>query len=440
MCKFLSVFLILALFSCGANYTPRAPEEVPFLKRAQTQSRGGLTVTAAVLSREESEEVFGVDLAAKGIQPVWLEIENNTDAPFAFMPIALDLDYFSPNEVSWLNHFKFNRSLNRKMDEHFSEHSIEVEYIIPGEKDKGFVYSNLDPGIKYVNVTLYQLDRIERFVFLFEVPGIQPDYQNVDFEELYSNDEIVNIENENDLRAVLENIPCCTVDKKGEGEGHPVNIILIGDPDDTFSGIIRRGWDVTEADTDSFDIDLRKMFSTARYRTFPMTSLHMYGRRQDISLQKSRHAGHTPYRQRNQMRLWLTPFRYRGDSVWIGSVSRDIGSDLRVRKYWFAAQEIDPDIDETRDYVVEDLVLSQQVHKLGYVKGTGAANSENPRTDLFGHPWWSDGYRAVFLFGKDSITLGDMEFFPWEDIHSVPSLELEFGNRNERNDDRGLGN
>lgn len=93
LCLF--IFCVPDFIGCGTNYSPKPPEEVPFLKRAQAQSGNGLTITAAVLSREESEAIFGVDLAARSVQPVWLEIENRTNVPVSFMPIALDPDYFS---------------------------------------------------------------------------------------------------------------------------------------------------------------------------------------------------------------------------------------------------------------------------------------------------------------------------------------------------------
>ncbi len=417
------LLLLAAASGCGGSYTPKPPEEVSFLDRAETQSRNGLTVTVAVLSREESKEVFGVDLSANGIQSVWLDIENKTGKPYVFMPIALDPGYFSPNEVAFMNHFKFNSSANREMDEQFSKYGIQVEYIMPGERDKGFVYTNLDPGLKFVNVTLYQIDGTENFFFYFEVPGIQPDYENVDFAALYKKDEIVHIDDEDGLRKALEELPCCTTGAEGGGGGEPINVVLIGDPDDISSAIVRRKWDVTEAETKKFNLDLGRAFSPEGYRTFPMASLYVFGRRQDVGFQKSRRETDAAYRQRNTLRLWLTPLRYKGKTVWAGAVSRDIGSDLRIRKYWFAAQEIDPDIDETRDFIVEDLVISQSVQKLGYVTGVGQSTPENPAYNLNKLPWWSDGYRAVLLFGNDQTTLGDMEYFDWENVEDINNGE-----------------
>ncbi|HVY55275.1 MAG TPA: LssY C-terminal domain-containing protein, partial [Thermodesulfobacteriota bacterium] len=325
----------------------------------------------------------------------------------------------------FMNHFKFNGKANREMDEQFSNYGIQIEFIMPGERQKGFVYTNLDPGLKFVNVTLYEINGTENFFFYFEVPGIQPDYENVDFTSLYTDDEIIRINDETGLRKALESLPCCSTDSDGGGGGQPINVILIGDPDDISSAIVRRKWDVSEAETKKFRLDFGRAFSPSVYRTFPMASLYLYGRRQDVSFQKSRRETDAAYRQRNTFRLWLTPIRYQGKTVWAGSVSRDIGSDLRIRKYWFAAQEIDPDIDETRDYMVEDLVLSGNVQKVGFTKGVGVSTPEDPKYIQGKLPWWSDGYRAVLLFGKEQTTLADLDYFNWEDVDIVYDDETD---------------
>ncbi len=407
--------MLLVLSGCAASYDPKPLGESGFLERAQTQSRDGLTVTVAVLSRDESEEIFGVDLEAKGVQPVWIDIENNSDVPYMFMPVALDPGYFSPNEVSWMNHFRFSKSVNKRMDAVFDENAIALEFILPGYSRKGFVYTNLDPGMKFVNVTLFEVEDTENFLFYFEVPGITPDDEQVDFTTLYTSEELIHVDSEEELRKALAALPCCTTGEDGTGQGDPINVIFVGKPSDISAAVIRRRWDVAEVETKKFNVDFKRMFSTAQYRTFPMSSLYTYGRRQDVSLQKTRLKRASTYRQRNTLRLWLTPIRYQDMTVWAGSVSRDIGSDLRVRKYWFVAQEIDPNIDETRDYIVEDLILSNNVSKLGFVKGVPPATSDNPHRNLSRLPWWSDGRRAVFFFTDEQVQLDDLVILPWEE-------------------------
>ena len=59
---------------------------------------------------------------------------------------------------------------------------------------------------------------------------------------------------------------------------------------------------------------------------------------------------------------------------------------------------MDPDVDEARVSLFEDLVYSQQLAKTGYVKGVGAATRSKSRRNLTGDPYFTDGYRAVLVF------------------------------------------
>ena len=52
-------------------------------------------------------------------------------------------------------------------------------------------------------------------------------------------------------------------------------------------------------------------------------------------------------------------------------------------------------MDETREYLVENLAYSQALWKLGYVEGVGVAPIEEPRGNLTGDPYFTDGLRAV---------------------------------------------
>ena len=63
----------------GVPYSPRSGGAA-FLERAEVRKDDELVVRAAVLENRESERFFGVPLARRGIQPVWLEITNNGDA------------------------------------------------------------------------------------------------------------------------------------------------------------------------------------------------------------------------------------------------------------------------------------------------------------------------------------------------------------------------
>ena len=62
---------------------------------------------------------------------------------------------------------------------------------------------------------------------------------------------------------------------------------------------------------------------------------------------------------------------------------------------------------------MQDLVFSRGVRKFGYVKGAEPSTREKPRWNLMEQPWWSDGRRAVFIFGSEPTTLDEVELLPW---------------------------
>jgi hypothetical protein len=143
-----------------------------------------------------------------------------------------------------------------------------------------------------------------------------------------------------------------------------------------------------------------------------MSALYLYGRPQDVGLQKARQT----VDERNHLRLWLSPLRYKGMAVYVGQISRDIGVKLTTKSPTLTTHEIDPDVDEARDYLIQDLMESQKVAKIGFVEGVGKATPENPRYNLTDSPYWTDGLRAVFVFTENKTALDQIEFFNWRKL------------------------
>lgn len=392
-------------------YSPSSDpiKDVPFTTRGKTQSEDGITVTAAVPGDQENEQIFGFNLGAKGIQPVWIEVRNDTDKPVTLVYVAMDPEYYSPNEAAYTNH-GFANPANEEITEYFNYQSSSRD-IPPGGEISGFFYAEWDPGVKYVNVSVYGENRYHNFMFYFEIPGIKLDYQRVDWDKIYKEDEYVDYETEEELRQALEGFPCCATRKDGTGENDALNFFVVGDTDDIVASFIRRGWDVTEPINASSGWRAFKAYFTGkRYRTSPMSSIYVFKRAQDIGLQKARSSIH----ERNHLRLWLMPVRYKGMDVWVGSVSRDVGSYMTFRTPWLSAHAIDPDLDEARTYLGQDLLFSGGVKKFGYVKGIRPSTPDDPHRNFMKQSWWTDGYRTVFLFGDDLTSLNEIEIFEWE--------------------------
>jgi hypothetical protein len=106
--------------------------------------------------------------------------------------------------------------------------------------------------------------------------------------------------------------------------------------------------------------------------------------------------------------------RYQGKSVWVGQISRDIGVRFTFKAWPPVTHKIDPDIDEARLSLVEDLVYSQQLAKTGWVKGVGTARRTNPRSNLTGDPYFTDGFRLVMVFDRRPRSFLEIEHFDWE--------------------------
>jgi LssY C-terminus len=402
---------LIAAFVIGvagcAHYRPRPLDDVPFLERAQSRNESGVRVTVAVPSDKEATALFGVSLAAAGIQPVWLQVHNASAHTYWFAPISLDPEYFTPREAANRCRFWLGSAANTRMREHFSRLAI-GSYLEPGGQIAGFVFTNLERGIKVVNVDLVGRDDLRQFFFIVEIPGLRADYHETDLATLYVPSAIRDLD-EPGLREALEGLPCCASTMDGTGVEDPINFALVGEADDVFGTFARAGWHVTEVlDVGSAWQTFLSYFFGRGYRSAPISPIALFGRRQDLSLQKARATA----RERNHLRLWLAPFRLEGRPVWVGQISRDIG--LSYRPPLTVSHEVDPDVDEARNYLVQDLVRSQGVARFGWVTGVGTTPASRPRFMADGSSFFTDGLRAVMIFSTEAVGLDEIGFLDWE--------------------------
>jgi LssY C-terminus len=406
----------------GVHYRPD-PEHRPFLERKLVQQEDGLEVSVAVLADHESERFFGVALARRGIQPVWLQIANNGPHPYRLRLASLDPNYFPPLEAAYFNHFTIAKRLlafgllawlffpflilllpfkifaalaaNRQMNADFEEHAIGWGLIRPGMASEGFVFTTHDEGTKQLPVRLISVIGVKEFSFAVPIPGLKVDHGSKRFDELVPAADVVECDDA-ELRRRLEQMPRSTSNRGQTREGDPLNLVAIGDFDSILNGFGAR-WDETE--TISFQScrrTVRAFLLGSSYRYSPVSPLYLHSRSQDFALQKARKT----INQRLHLRLWLTPMRFKGKPVWIGQISRDIGVRMTWRTWNLTTHKIDPDVDDARDYVLDDLLESGRVSLVGYVGGVGPAERSAPRRNLTGDPYFTDGLRAIAMFAE----------------------------------------
>ena len=112
-----------------------------------------MRVTVGVPSADESRQIFGLPLATKDIQPVWLEIQNNDTTDYFLLAINLDPDLFSAGEVAWKFYTGYSDDAKQKINALFRENEMK-SYFEPGTTTTGFLYTNIKLGTKLVLVKL----------------------------------------------------------------------------------------------------------------------------------------------------------------------------------------------------------------------------------------------------------------------------------------------
>ncbi|OQA56644.1 MAG: hypothetical protein BWY42_00887 [Candidatus Omnitrophica bacterium ADurb.Bin277] len=415
------------------------------MERAQTKTQDDVTVTVAVMSDRESKKAFGVSLAKKRVQPVWIAIDNQSEIPYVFIPRNIDPNYYSTEEAAFMSHFRHSRQIleaglvaviffpalalipvnffavrhaNKKMDKVFSRHALPSHIIMPKSQESGFVFTSVDEGTKHVTVDLLGEKGHNTFSFVVTVPGMKPDHTTRDFEARYPDTTLVTYEG-NEIPGYMKELPCCTTNQKGNRNGDPINLTVLGELEDVITLFTSAGWAETRALTVKSGLSMAKAFFTGdEDRYSPVSPLYHNGHPQDLALQKAR----STINQRLHLRLWYTPLRWNGKPAWVGTISRDIGVKLTPKTWYFTTHKIDPNLDDARDYVLADLIEVQKVARFGFIKNTALESSDKPKKNLTGDSYFTDNRILVIELSTEDTT---PKIFPWHTIRKdSPSEEF----------------
>jgi hypothetical protein len=297
-----------------------------------------------------------------------------------------------------INLFAVGRA-NRKMDAYFLKHAFRMRPIPSGGEHAGFAFTNLSEGNKIVLVRLLGPEGPRDFEFSLPVEGLRTDYLRREFHTLHAADKLTEVDLPG-LRQYLAGVPPATTNSHERRPGDPVNLVVIGDYA-TVLGAFGARWDETEViSLSTCWKTLRAFLMGAEYRYSPVSGLFLFSRSQDFALQRIRNS----INERLHLRLWATPLKFQGQRVWVGQVSRDIGVRLTWRTWNLTTHRIDPDVDEAREYVVEDLTHVGRLGMTGYVDGVDPCDRLNPRRNLTGDPYYTDGKRAVLFLSESRTT------------------------------------
>jgi hypothetical protein len=399
-----------------------APDEqaIPLhLGRVQTQAQDGVTVQLVIPTDEQVAGHFGVPLAQFGIQPIWMRIDNASSVGYWLLPISIDPDYFTADEAALLATEDMNAEDDARVTEVFRQSALPF-FLQAGSVHEGYIYASHQRGGRFVDLrATAQGHGLIRMRFAVMLPTEGFDYESSTLRRLY---ELV--DNFPDLtleqaRVRIRELPCCTTRENGAGDGDPINLAFVGSGEDVISALTAGGWTFTEAITAD---SVRRMIGAAiadeAYLNAPVSALYLFGRKQDMALQR----GRSKIAQRNHMRLWLAPFRCEGQPVWVGQVSRDIGVKATSKSPTLTTHIIDPNVDESREYVLHSLFHHEAVRWFAFVRGVGPATRDQPRYNLTDDPYFTDGNRLAVGVSREPVSPPDAVNLGWNDSYD-PILE-----------------
>ena len=430
--KLISLFAVFVLAGCAtAPYAPKQlvlPDE---LSEVKSETIDDVTVLASILTDDQANKHFGVDIGAKGLQAIWLRIHNESPSHLWFIRNYLDPDLFTPDEVALIMKGEFDDAEFKLFRQSLRNESIRIS-LEPKTISQGFIFAPKHEGGRYVDIRLtgdaYDRDSKQsstavdmheqavtpllelRFGFAIPLPDGQLDHERLVTSNIYTERNLSDLDL-NNLRKAIEELPCCATDVDAKNNADPLNVVIVGNATNLLNSLTKSGWSFTHRIT--LKSVTRLIGSTLQgeaYPVAPVSKLYLFNRDQDFAMQRAR----SSIAQRNHMRFWLAPFEHEGRQVWIGQISRDIGIKLTPKSPTLFTHIIDPQVDLAREYLFHGLLAEGFVAKFGFVKGSTKSTRSKPAYNLTDDIYFSDGMRLVILLSPNPIPLSKVHSLKWE--------------------------
>jgi LssY C-terminus len=163
------------------------------------------------------------------------------------------------------------------------------------------------------------------------------------------------------LRKEIDHAPRRVTDQFNN-PGDMVNFVIVGSQQQLQTALASANWHL--ADTSNADAITRAIEMTRQnkdYLQMPMSLLYLFARVQDFGYEQAE-----PYAvvaSRHHFRLWKAPFTYKGELVWLGAGTHDIGFEKDQRN-GSVTHKIDPNVDLERENIGESLQKTGLVQAL----------------------------------------------------------------------------
>jgi hypothetical protein len=219
------------LGGCATWQAPAEVDDSALRARAVSETVRDVTLSASVLGSADSVQLFATDINANGVQPVWIEVRNESSQTLWLLRAGTDPNYFSPLEVAWPLHSKFAKRSNARIDAYFNARSFHNP-IPPGATHSGILFTNPHQGTHVFNVDLLGQQTIFPFTLFLPVPGERDSNADRVLARVAITGTI-DYQNPDALRGALEQLPCCT------SRGEPINMVFVGFLTDIGAAVAR---------------------------------------------------------------------------------------------------------------------------------------------------------------------------------------------------------
>ncbi|HVG90320.1 MAG TPA: LssY C-terminal domain-containing protein, partial [Alphaproteobacteria bacterium] len=196
---------------------------------------------------------------------------------------------------------------------------------------------------------------------------------------------------EADLRKSLDGLPR-RVNDQFHNLGDMVNFVIVGNQKDVQSALEAATWHIADTDNKKAVLNaLMETYENKDYLAMPMSTLYLFGRKQDFGYEMAEPIAMVA--SRHHFRIWKSPITWKGQEVWVGAGTHDIGF-AKDKRNNDVTHKIDPAVDGERDNIGASLQKANKAKTLSYYL---PANPVQDAKNATGDGYHSDG-RLLVIF------------------------------------------
>lgn len=196
---------------------------------------------------------------------------------------------------------------------------------------------------------------------------------------------------DSDFRKDLDGLPR-RVNDQLNNLGDMVNFVIVGSQKQLQAALDAASWHTADTDNRKAVLNaLMETYDNKDYLAMPMSTLYLFSRKQDFGYEMADPIAMVA--SRHHFRIWKAPFAWKGQEVWVGAGTHDIGfaKDKRNNN---VTHKIDPSVDGERENIGSSLQKTDKVKSMTYYLPPNPVQDAKNAT---GDGYHSDG-RLLVIF------------------------------------------